>query len=639
MHFVSRQFLKVNFLALALCFLYSDCLEASSVKTFEYKSSIKKTPYELRYIKIPIFIVKEFEKESVLIKDQKQGIVSERIAIKRSKRDKELLKSIIKRFGYFDGKLKVSVIYYKNKFIIKYEAKLGKRYYITDKNINFEKKEQYDDETLNLFSFLEKHDEVDFLKIENEKNEIINILKSKGHFFASADAPSLDLDENLKTAVLNYYINPGKKVLLSNIIITGNEKVPKKFVSNRAHVKEGTIITSKLVNNIEMNLMETGLFSSVMVSAIKDNEEQKHQKAILDVKVSEALPRVISAGAYYFASEGYSVSINWQNKNFANLAHNIGTIGTIGQKEKSFTFFYNIPDALRKNQRLHVDLSARNYNTKAFDGNKASVTVGIVQSIRKPDFVVDFSFLPTLEHCKLSRKASYEQSIAGFKTNLNLNFSNHRLYPTSGIIINFGLDQYFGKFARIVPATENTAEYTDVNTKVNSMSILTGSLYSYLPLTKKMDENNNRTIIAAFLKVGSILIKDLEFIPFDKRFYGGGRNSIRSYGYQMSGELESDGTPIGGSSIFEGCIEPRFRISKDFNFVVFLDYSCISDTKSPIFYKEGKTMYGGGFGLRYHTKFGPIRFDLGFPFKRRVDINKQKIDKAVQFYISVGHAF
>ncbi|MDD9333043.1 MAG: BamA/TamA family outer membrane protein, partial [Bartonella sp.] len=43
--------------------------------------------------------------------------------------------------------------------------------------------------------------------------------------------------------------------------------------------------------------------------------------------------------------------------------------------------------------------------------------------------------------------------------------------------------------------------------------------------------------------------------------------------------------------------------------------------------------WGVGIGGRYMTSFGPLRFDVAFPFKR------EKSDPRVGFYVGIGQAF
>ena len=43
--------------------------------------------------------------------------------------------------------------------------------------------------------------------------------------------------------------------------------------------------------------------------------------------------------------------------------------------------------------------------------------------------------------------------------------------------------------------------------------------------------------------------------------------------------------------------------------------------------------FGTGLGVRYYTRFGPIRLDVGTP------LNRQKGDARVAVYVSLGQAF
>ncbi|MDR3285559.1 MAG: BamA/TamA family outer membrane protein, partial [Holosporales bacterium] len=452
--------------------------------------------------------------------------------------------------------------------------------------------------------------------------------------------PVLNIDHDAKSAEIVYSVDPGKIAIVSNIEISGEQKVPESLILKRIGLQLQSVLNASAIERAKINLTETGLFSNINIFASKGIETEKNQGTLLNVNVVEAPPRLVGAGVSYSASEGVLFQANWQHKNFLQKGHNIGTHLYLGQKELSSIIFLNIPDAFSVNQKLHFDVTLKHFDTKAYNGEKASATIGIIQSTQIKNNETEISFLPTFEHGTLKRKKkSYKQNIGGLKSNIKLNCSNHRLYPTKGIVFNIDLEQYFGQFGKIVLATESNLEKVDFNKKVNSLSVITGTISSYIPLSKKDEYEQNATILAAFIKIGGTVIKDLEYIPFDKRFYGGGRNSIRSYGYQMSGELESDGTPIGGASIIESCLESRFRISEDFGMVAFLDYSCITSEKTPSFYKENSCRYGYGFGVRYFTKFGPIRLDIGLPFTRRKDMNGKKIDKVIQFYVSVGQAF
>ncbi|MFN7095748.1 MAG: BamA/TamA family outer membrane protein, partial [Burkholderiales bacterium] len=103
------------------------------------------------------------------------------------------------------------------------------------------------------------------------------------------------------------------------------------------------------------------------------------------------------------------------------------------------------------------------------------------------------------------------------------------------------------------------------------------------------------------------------------------------YPYQKLGRIEN-GDPVGGRAFLEASTELRLKLHTDWGLVGFLDAGNVYDTSYPTFNESLKL--GAGVGLRYFTKFGPLRADIAIP------INKRKgIDDDYQIYLSIGQAF
>jgi translocation and assembly module TamA len=58
--------------------------------------------------------------------------------------------------------------------------------------------------------------------------------------------------------------------------------------------------------------------------------------------------------------------------------------------------------------------------------------------------------------------------------------------------------------------------------------------------------SEQRAILAGRLALGSLVGAPLAPLPTDQRIYVGGGGSVRPYGYQMAGPLDSGNVPIGG---------------------------------------------------------------------------------------------
>jgi len=147
----------------------------------------------------------------------------------------------------------------------------------------------------------------------------------------------------------------------------------------------------------------------------------------------------------------------------------------------------------------------------------------------------------------------------------------------------------------------------------------------YLPL-----DSNADTVLAARIKLGSILGGDLPGVPADRRFYSGGGGSVRGFAYQAVGPRLSDNTPEGGLSLAETSFEVRRMITARWGVVAFVDAGSVGVTEAPDFTNVST---GVGVGVRYDLGFGPLRFDIATP------LDPREGDSAVQVYLSIGQSF
>ena len=139
-------------------------------------------------------------------------------------------------------------------------------------------------------------------------------------------------------------------------------------------------------------------------------------------------------------------------------------------------------------------------------------------------------------------------------------------------------------------------------------------------------------VLAIRAATGTIVGIKPKSIPETERFYVGGNNSLRGYAYQFAGSLDSNNLPTGGQSFVEATIELRLKVNDTIGIVSFLDNGFAYNSLMPNLKK--KLLHGGGFGVRYLTNFGPLRFDVGFPLNRR-----KFIDKSYQLYFGIGQSF
>ena len=108
-------------------------------------------------------------------------------------------------------------------------------------------------------------------------------------------------------------------------------------------------------------------------------------------------------------------------------------------------------------------------------------------------------------------------------------------------------------------------------------------------------------------------------LPPSVRFFAGGDNSIRGYGYQELGP-ESEGEVVGGSRLLTGSLELDWEFRGKWALAVFGD-------AGSAFNSTPEFSTGVGIGVRWYSPLGPVRFDLAHPLDG---------DDAVRVHITVG---
>lgn len=128
-------------------------------------------------------------------------------------------------------------------------------------------------------------------------------------------------------------------------------------------------------------------------------------------------------------------------------------------------------------------------------------------------------------------------------------------------------------------------------------------------------------VLAARVRLGVLAItssqiteesKNLrDYGPYRYRLRGGGPNSVRGFDPNYLGDVEGEGSCLttGGLRQWESSVELRIPITMDFRTVLFIDAGDVT-TKTRFRLNYPQTTLG--FGLRYNTILGPLRFDMGF---------------------------
>jgi outer membrane protein insertion porin family len=133
---------------------------------------------------------------------------------------------------------------------------------------------------------------------------------------------------------------------------------------------------------------------------------------------------------------------------------------------------------------------------------------------------------------------------------------------------------------------------------------------------------------------GEIEVITTEDIPASERFFAGGDTTIRGFALDTVGAgntISPQGFPRGGNAVLLMNGELRVPVTANLGAALFLDGGNVYERLTDFSPEELRGSYG--FGVRYRSPLGPIRFDLGFKIAPRPN------ESSRAFHFSFGQAF
>jgi translocation and assembly module TamA len=122
--------------------------------------------------------------------------------------------------------------------------------------------------------------------------------------------------------------------------------------------------------------------------------------------------------------------------------------------------------------------------------------------------------------------------------------------------------------------------------------------------------------------IGFTSKSEFDELPPSVRFFAGGDESVRGFGYETLGPKDELGNVIGGSNLLVASVEYEHRLRGNFYGAVFVDAGNAFDDV------DVDAAVGAGLGLKWVSPVGPLRVYLAHPLN--------KSDRSVRLHIRLG---
>jgi translocation and assembly module TamA len=422
---------------------------------------------------------------------------------------------------------------------------------------------------------------------------IERIFRAHGYPFASVKNRKVTVDHGTHTMTVVYMLEPGPTASFGPTSFNGLHSVHEAYVARHLGWAEGDLYDVDKVVKTRDQLVASNLFSTVAINTEKGPDPDI---VPMQVDVTERLPRSVAIGASYASTEGISANASWEHRNLFGEAEDLKFGLLIGQEDSAITADFRKPDIFGVGWDFLSDITVSKEDAIAYTSEGEKWYNGFEDKL--------------IQNVVIGAGISLDQhyTLIGLPVYLKRDDTDDLLNPTKGSREGITL-----------------TPYTDPGK--STLSFINGQISaSYYRRLGSSD----RYVVAVLGSLGATVGVNLDELPKDKRFYAGGGGSVRGYGFQRAGPIDSNDTPVGGLSSAEASLEFRYKLTETIGIVPFVDAGNVYDTAFPDLSK--RLFIGAGIGARYYTGLGPLRLDIAAPLHRRSG------DRPFQIYVSQGQA-
>jgi len=409
------------------------------------------------------------------------------------------------------------------------------------------------------------------------KKKITRYLEEHGYPTYKMKAKAL-VDLDLYQVDIDIQIDKGKKRYFGDTDINNSSKIDNELIIEQIKYKKDELYdVSKLEESYD-NIYRLGVFDKIKM----EPEFNSSSETNIDIKLQEGKTKELASRLGYDTYEGFRGGAEYIDHNFFGNLREFRLGGKLTQKGyKAYTNFYDpkVTFPILGKFTLRNELS---YQRWEYDGYDEALT------IEKVTFGKNFLHL---DH------------YFGFQ------IENNKVESDNGALLSgsYLINSLFYKLVidkRDSPMDAKNGYYTSLYLE-KAMTKLGSQMDYFKILAEGRYIKEYAPMVFAFKTKMGWLSQDT---PVFKHFFAGGAMSNRGFEYRDLGP-HYDGDPIGGVGLIDSSLESRYYLSQNFSVVGFMDATTISEEVD----KYNSHWYRSyGFGIRYLSVIGPLRFDIGF---------------------------
>ncbi len=535
--------------------------------------------------------------------------------------DLETLRSYYLDRGYIEFSIdstQVSITPDKQDIYITVNVTEGKKFTVSDIKVAGEKLIP-EDEIRKLIQ-LKPGEVFSRARLTESTKLIADRLGNDGYAFANVNAVP-ELEREKERVAFTFFIDPGRRVYVRRINVTGNTRSRDEVVRREMRQLEGGWYSGDKIRLSKQRVDKLGYFSEVNVEtpAVQGTTDQVD----VNVSVVEKPTGALLIGAGFGSGEGILLSGSVsQNNIFGSGRHLTAQVNT-SKINTAYVLSYTDPYWTVDGVSGGFDVYLKKVNASAdllgqYDTRTAGAQLRLGVPITERDTIqygigyenTDITTFPGISPLIY---VNYVNTFGSENTNLFLTAGWQRdgrdslIYPTQGAMQKAGAE--VGLPAGTLEYYKFTYQYQRYFAVTRLVSVMVNGEIGY------GDGYNDKPL------------------PFFKNYYAGGVSSVRGFKAFTISPKDSNGDPQGGSKKLLGNVEvlfpfPGLENDRSARLSVFFDSAMVDDT-----FNMDAWRYSVGLAGLWVSPFGPLKISMGIPLKQL------PLDKRQVFQFTFGGVF
>jgi len=502
----------------------------------------------------------------------------------------------------------------------------------------------------------------------SDRDTILNFYFNNGYPDAALELRT-EPDEAGRRMGVKIEVTEGRRNFVRRVLVGGYRTTRPRLIYDRILLETGDPLSQSAIIDAQRRLYDLGIFAKVDI-ALQNPEGKERDKNVL-YRLEEAsrysytfgfgaqLAR-IGGGLGTFNSPagapGFSPRVNFgvSRVNVLGLGHTLSFRSQYSNFQKRAVVTYYAPQ-FTGNDRLNLSFTSLFDNSRdirTFAAQRLESSIQLGQRLSKAN---------TVQYRFTYRRVQIDQSTLSIDPALIPLFSQPvRLGIVSTSFVQDKRDDPIDSRR----GSYNTVDFGFATSAFGSQSDFLRLIFrnsTYHRLRRDMVLARLTTLGGMYSLSGRSLERD---VPLPERYFSGGGSTHRGFPDNQAGPRDlSTGFPIGGKALVMNTLELRFPLIGDtIGGVMYHDMGNVYRDLDKISFRTAQRdvqdfdymVHSVGFGIRYRTPLGPVRFDIGyspnsplfFGFKgTREELVQgggvrlvQRIN-ALQFHFSLGQTF